>query len=484
MINLNHEYIGSLLLKQGFEKWFRYMFRVIEGQPFIMEPIHAGLFEYMDKIYKGEVKRLNINVPPRTGKTTVAKYLLVYAITLNPRANIIYTSFSQSLLTDIATSVHNILEHPIYKSMYPSNISFENEDVNPIDDFWAEYLRKENGKNTYSARRIVTAKGGIVLFSAIGGQITGYGAGLRNAKDFSGCLIIDDANKPADIHSDIMRQKVVRYFEETLLSRLNNSEVPIVNIQQRLHVEDLSGVLAEKYGFVTFKRPLVDENGNIQLPSQYTKERIDELKINAYMFASQYQQEPVILGGGVIKREWFKFYDNININYRRIFITADTAMKTKEWNDFTAIGLWGLTNDNHLYLLDLIHAKMEAPELEQTMLLFWEKWKFGINGRSVTALYVEDKASGTGLIQSLRRKGGLPIIPYIPDKDKLERVNDFLPWIASGNVYLPESENNAISREVLAETDAFSADMSHKHDDIVDCMSMALKMAYTQRGLF
>lgn len=484
MTNLNNEYIGNLLLKQGFERWFRYMFRVIEGHAFIVEPIHEGLFDYMNKIYSGEVKRLNINVPPRAGKTTMAKYLLCYALTVNPRANIIYTSFSQSLLTDIAASVHNILEHPIYKSMYPSNTSFESEDTNPVDDFWAEYLRKENGRNTYSTKRIVTAKGGVVLFSAIGGQITGYGAGLRNTKGFTGCLIIDDANKPADIHSEIMRSKVVRYFEETLLSRLNNSDVPIVNIQQRLHLEDLSGILAEKYNFITLKRPLVDDKGNIQLPQQYSKERVDELKINNYMFQSQYQQEPIILGGGVIKREWFRYYQDINIGFKRVFITADTAMKTKEWNDFTAIGAWGVSADNHLYLLDLIHTKMEAPELEQTLLLFWDKWKNGIKERSATAIYVEDKASGTGLIQSLRRKGGLPIIPYVPDKDKLERVNEFLPWIASGNVYLPESENNSISKEVLSETDAFSADMSHKHDDIVDCMSMALKMAYTQRGLF
>ena len=120
-MTINPEYLGRRLLERGFDNWFLYMFQAIEGHAFIVEPIHRGLFDYMNKLYKGEVTRLNINIPPRAGKTTMAKYLLVYALTVNPKANIIYTSFSQSLLTDIATSVHNILEHPIYKSMYPTN---------------------------------------------------------------------------------------------------------------------------------------------------------------------------------------------------------------------------------------------------------------------------------------------------------------------------------------------------------------------------
>ncbi|MBQ2319177.1 MAG: phage terminase large subunit [Clostridia bacterium] len=475
MTNLNHEYIGNLLVKQGFEKWFRYMFRVIEGQPFIVEPIHEGLFEYMDKLYKGEVTRLNINIPPRAGKTTMAKYLLVYALTVNPKANIIYTSFSQSLLTDIATSVHNILEHPIYKSMYPTNIAFDNDEINPIDDFWAEYLRKENGKNTYSAKRIMTAQGGVVLFSAIGGQITGYGAGLRNAIGFTGCLIIDDANKPADIHSFIMRSKVVRYFEETLLSRLNNSNVPIVNIQQRLHLEDLSGILAERYGFITLKRPLIDENGVCQLPRQYSPERIKELQINTYMFVSQYQQEPIVLGGAVIKSEWFKYYPvNQPIKYKRIIITGDTALKVKEYNDYSVFGVWGLTEQNKMRLLDLVRGKWEAPDLKRQVVALWNRWQ--INSESfANALYIEDKASGIGLIQELQ-VAGVPVLPLVADKDKLTRVENALPYIEAGLVELPESRDYSFVKEFVAECEAFTRDDSHAHDDQVDILAYAVQV--------
>ena len=472
MINqIDNEYLGYRLLNRGFETWCRYLFKAVENKNFIVESIHKGLFGCFDNIYNGKVTRLNINVPPRSGKTTLAKYFLCYVITKNPRSNIIYTSFSQSLLSDIALSVRNILEHPIYKALYPSTINFDNEETSPIDDFWAEYLKKETGRNTYSAKKITTSKGGTCLFSSIGSQITGYGAGIRNAKNFSGALIIDDANKPADIRSEIMRQNVIRYFEETLLSRLNNSKVPIINIQQRLHLEDLSGVLENKYNFETLKRPLLDENGICQLPTQYTKKRIEELKINNYMFLSQYQQEPIILGGAVIKKDWFKYYNpTLEYNYNRILITADTAMKVKEHNDFSVFMVGGITPTNQLHILEMVRGKWEAPELKKIAISLFEKYKFNPKtGVSCSGLYVEDKASGTGLIQELSR-AGIPITGLIVDKDKLTRLESVLNYISTGQVMLPGDEAYGTNPELLSECEAFTRDDSHLHDDIVDTL--------------
>ena len=481
---MNNEYLGKLLIDQGFEVWFRYVFRVLEGKPFIVEPIHNGLFEYFDKVYRQEVSRLNINVPPRSGKTTLATYLLVFALTVNPKSNIIYTSFSQSLLTDIAARVRDILEHPIYKAMYPSNVLFEEEETNPIDDFWLEYLKKETGKNTYSSKKISTAQGGVCLFSSIGSQITGYGAGIRNGSGFTGALIIDDANKPADIHSQIMRDKVVRYYEETLLSRLNKSDVPIINIQQRLHLEDLSGVLQTKYGFETLKRPLVDDNGICQLPSQYTKERIEELKVNNYMFTSQYQQEPIILGGAVIKREWFKYYNPTDGHkYSRLIITADTAMKVKEHNDYSVFIVGGITTDNKLHIIDMARGKWEAPELKLTALTLFEKYKYNEQtGVGCSGIYVEDKASGVGLIQELQRAGA-PIIGLPVDKDKLTRLESVLTYISSGQVLLPYSATYGFNPDLLAECEAFTRDDSHSHDDIVDALVYCIQEALVRNNV-
>lgn len=480
---IQNEYIGFRLIERGFEVWFRYLFRAIEQRPFIVEAIHNGLFDAIDKVVKGIIKRLNINVPPRAGKTTLAKFLVVFAITLNPKANIIYTSYSQSLLTDIAQGVRDILEHPVYKALFPTAIRYESEELAPQDDFWAEYLRKESNKNTYSAKKIITSKGGICLFSSIGSQITGYGAGIRNAKGFTGALIIDDANKPDDIYHTVLRNRVIRYFSGTLLSRLNNSDTPIINIQQRLHLEDLSGVLESKYGFETLKRPLVDANGVCQIPSQYTEERIKELQIDNYVFTSQYQQEPIVLGGQIIKREWFGYYPvSVDYHYRKIIIAADTAISAKECNDFSCFLVGGVTPQNKLHLLEMVHGKWEYPELKQQAIELYNRWQLDKRSTSASSIVIENRASGQQMIQDFK-KAGLPVSAIEVTKDKLSRVEEVLTYIANGNVLLPENELYSNNPVLLAECEAFTRDMNHSHDDIVDTLVHLINNTIAKRQI-
>lgn len=467
------KHIGQQLLKSGFRRWFRYMFRVVENREFTIEPLHPELFDVFGMLYTGEEKRVTINVPPRSAKTTLAKYFIAYAWTINPCCNFIYTSYSEDLLKSIAKELAYILEHPVYKALYPQTRYFEESEIaKPTDDFWEEYLYKATGKNTYSSKKITTFAGGTCLFSAMGAQITGYGAGIRNANGFSGALILDDPNKPADMRSQTMREKVLRFYEETLLSRLNNSNVPIINIQQRLHVEDLSGLLDKKYHFHTLCKPLIDENGVCQLPTQYTEERIKELQSNNYMFSAQYQQQPYILGGQVIKRSYFRYYPTAKeYKYKRILITADTAMKVKEHNDYSVFMAGGITENNELHILDLVRGKWEAPELEKMAVMVWEKYKRNPKtGLMCSGLYIEDKASGSYLIQCLKTKYGIPIVGLQADKDKLTRVEGVLTYLESGCIYLPDNEYYGFNPDLLAECEAFSRDNSHLHDDQVDTL--------------
>ena len=825
---VDKEYIGQVLLNKGFRTWFLYMFRMVEGTPFILEPLHDDLLQVFDDIYNQYTKRINLNLPPRSAKTSLCAYFVAFCLAKNPKCNFIYTSYSQLLLGDVSRRITAILEHPVYKAMYPVGFTAEEEQSQPISDFWLEYLRKETGKNTYTQKKIVTYAGGVVYFSAIGSQITGFGAAIRGAKGFTGavvcfpydetvftenglvkigelvenkkdfkvyslnhktgkielkkiekfiknnkksyfvkiklsngekiectsdhkiytqnrgyieaqylsdrdiictfsnsfnlmncqikflhkffpriipvanfiynlvsksfcfsrriiniarktfkrltgfyitnsrsacmetagdiansffglrylfniisckfrarkhqstkfysvlhivrfcavskiykpiirwirikmsdfnsyflfthkspqnklmysksscfsiftqinnlitfsirrikffffqrnqtsfratscihktrttyyiakirnliktlitgnifindvcviyqnetsyCLTVqdnhnlfvgkkqgvlvsncDDANKPADVYSQRMRDNVLRYFEETLLSRLNNSDAAIINVQQRLHVEDLSGHLKAKYGFDELVKPLL-VNDVCQLPKQYTPERIAELKRNQYMFSAQYQQHPIILGGQVFHRDWWRFYAVLP-EFEYCFMTADTAMKIKQANDFSVFCLWGVTREtNDLYLVDMIRGKWEAPDLERQFLNFWAKWQGGVNHTRVRAVYIEDKASGTGLIQSIKRKGNVPIRGYIPEKDKLQRAYDATPFIEGGRVYLPQNENFAISKQMVDECEAFTTDDSHLHDDCCDNVSMAIDIAYRKQPM-
>lgn len=480
---INPEYLGFQLLQKGFKIWFLYMFKLIEGRPFIVEPIHDELFEYYQAVFDGELWRCNINIPPRAGKTTLQEYFTCFCITNNPKSNIIYTSYSQTLLAEISSKVASILEHPAYKAMYPIRYEVEEESIELVDNFWRDYLHENDGRNTYSARKITTYAGGIALFASIGSQITGYGAGVRGSKKFSGFLAIDDAQKPADSRSQVLRDKVIRYYEETLLSRLNNPQTPIVNIQQRLHMEDLSGVLQEKYNFKTLSKPLLDENDVCQIPSQYTPERIKELQQNNYVFQAQFQQCPIILGGQVIKRDWFKYYStSTSHKYKRILIAADTAMKVKEHNDFSVFIVGGVTNDSKLHVLEIVRGKWEAPELEKVAVNLWNKYKRDPHtGLCCNGMFVEDKASGSYLIQGLRTKYSIPVFGVQADSDKLTRVESILSYVEVGYVFLPENENYGFNQEFLRECEAFSRDQSQAHDDQVDAFAYLVAEALAKR---
>ena len=203
---------------------------------------------------------------------------------------------------------------------------------------------------------------------------------------------------------------------------------------------------------------------------------------NPFLFYSQYQQEPIILGGAVIKTEWFRYYPlNVVYEYERIFITADTAQKVKEHNDYSVFGVWGITKQGQMHLLDMIRGKWEAPELKRKAIELWNTW---IKGKTpATAFYVEDKVSGTGLIQEIKATGGIPIIPIQPDKDKLTRVEASLTYLESGLVYLPDKPTYNFNADFLAECEAFTRDDSHKHDDMVDVFSYAVQIGLSKRNV-
>ena len=454
------------------------MFRVLEGKPFIMDRIHKDMFNVFDDLYYLRITRECMNIPPRAGKTTICKYWLIYCLTKNPRCNFIYTSFSQMLLSDIAREVAQILEHPIYKELYGNGLlGMEEKEENPIDDFWREYLLQETGKAVYASKRIITAKGGQILFASIGSTITGFGAGIRGAKGFSGALIIDDANKPADIMSETMRDKVRKYYDETLLSRLNDSNVPIFNIQQRLHLGDLSGYLLEQYKFDSIIKPLLEPDGTCNIASQYTPERIKEISFNDTMFQAQYQQSPVAEKGNIIQRDWWVMYDADHTAMDgKLIITADTAYKKTKTADYSCFQVWELLR-KEMRLRDMIVGKWEFPELLEKAIQIWRKWTDDSLINPAAFMYIEDKASGISLEQTLIQSGINAICwkpkEYDYPEDKVGRTRE-LSWdVYRGLVKLKKDDK--MSQYLVNEAALFAEDMSHAHDD--SCFVAGTKVA-------
>ncbi|MDR0723903.1 MAG: phage terminase large subunit [Endomicrobium sp.] len=470
--NVDIQYIGQRLLERGFKDWFLFFFKQVEGVPFVVDEIHDDLFNFYQDIFDNRIKRGIINIPPRAGKTTMAIYFIAFCYAYNKKCNFIYTGYSQELLADNSRVLCSILEHPIYKSMYAFNSTIEEQEEQPIDDFWAEYLKQEIKKNTYTARKITIAGGGITLFASIGSSITGFGAGVRNSKKFSGCLIVDDPNKPIEVHSQRMREKVMTYFEETLLSRLNSSEVPILIIQQRLHTEDLTGQVLNKYDtYRVLTKPLLNEDRSCNIESQYTAERLKEIQTNNYLFSSQYQQQPIKLGGNLIKGEWFNYYEVLP-KLTSIDIYADTALTDKKTSDYTVMQMWGRVGDRvsgcQYYLIDQIRGKWQADELLERARAFYMKANTITHGVRCRSFNIEQKVNGIVLLQQLRARG-IPVGELKADKDKVLRVNNALPTIASGLVFLPS--NASWLNDFLSECETFP---NGEHDDQVDPLAYCI----------
>jgi len=189
-----------------------------------------------------------------------------------------------------------------------------------------------------------------------------------------------------------------------------------------------------------------------------------------------WEGELMSMGGKVIKRQYFNFYEEYPAKIKRLFVTADTAMKVKEHNDYSVFSVWGVT-DTDLLWLDMVRGKWEAPELIEQAQKVYDKWTSFFESCILSGFYIEDKASGTGLIQTLKRNSRIPVIPIPRNKDKGERLQGVLDYIASGRVCLP-SFNKQMSNDIINECTAIQRDFQQPtNDDIVDTMIDAVNIA-------
>ena len=462
---LNNKAEAAALLRTSLKYFIQVFHYYIFRRQFIFKPFHDEIIQRLEDIVFGEAEKKNlyIGIAPRFGKSQIMQYFICWSYAINKACNFIMTSYGDKLVLKFSGQSKSIIESDLYTKLFG---------LRCVKDTTAKDLWK-------------IEDGGEFRASSMGGTLTGFGAGTTQ-EGFGGALIIDDALKADNFKSSVEKQNCIDIYTNTLKSRLNSQHTPIIIIAQRLATDDLVGWIEENEpeDWDFFILPTLDENDKSiwedKMPTQTLLKMRDT---NPFLFYSQYQQEPIILGGSVIKEEWFRFYPTYNnVQFNRLYITADTALKVKEANDFTAIGLWGITTRDELYLIDLLHGKWEAPDLERQFIAFWNKWVDGINGCKPNGAYIEDKASGTGLIQSIKYKG-VPVIPYEPEKDKLTRVMDVSPYIESGMLYLPMSKEFEISKKVISESVAFTADDSHAHDDIVDCMTLALNIAYRKQPM-
>jgi predicted phage terminase large subunit-like protein len=403
----------------------------------------------------GKIKRLIVNLPPRSLKSHSASVVFpAWLLGHDPAIEIIAASYGQDLADKLARDTRKVMESDWYQTLFSTRLSARRA----VNDF-------------------ATTAGGTRMATSVGGVLTGRGAEF---------IVIDDPQKPDEALSEPGRKAVKEWYDNTLLSRLNNKSTGcIIIVMQRLHQDDLVGHVLPHDDWTVLSFPAIaNEDERILYTSPYgprqfvrrkgealqpERESVREYEtmrgiIGLYNFSSQYQQQPIPLSGNLIRREWLGFYNpNHRLERWRIVQSWDTASKTSDLNDYSVCTTWSVEGDKY-YLLNVIRRRLNYPDLKRTIIAHAKEY-------GSPTVVIEDKSSGTQLIQDLRNEGVLNVIEYKPPSgaDKVMRLHACSDRFENGRVLLPESAPwlDAYITELIGFPGV-------KHDDQVDSTTQAL----------
>jgi len=426
---------------------------------FIHGKHHEIMADAFERVAKGDLKRLIINMPPRHTKSEFASYLLpAWFLGKYPDKKIIQTAHTAELAVGFGRKVRNLVNSPDYKAVFP-NVSLQSD--------------------SKAAGRWNTNQGGDYFAIGVGGAVTGKGADL---------LIIDDPHSEQEgASADInVFNRTYEWYTSGPRQRLQPNGA-IVVVMTRWHNKDLTGQVVD----ASIKRGGADQWEVIELPAimpsgsplwaEFWKmEELQALKAELpnSKWMAQYQQDPTSEEGALVKRDWWQIWEGRNPPQCEFVIQSwDTAFMKNQRADFSACTTWGvfyLEDDDgmlapNLILLDAYQERLEFPELKKMAM---EKYK----AYTPDAFIVEAKAAGMPLIFELRAMG-IPVQEYTPSRgnDKISRVNAVSDLFASGVVWAPET------RWAEETIEQFAGFPNMEHDDLVDSTTQAL-LRFRQGG--
>jgi hypothetical protein len=469
------ELLGSLLL---FAQTF---YKLRTGRDFILsspigrESHFITICRALTKVFRGETKKLLIQIPPRYGKTELVIHFLAWSIANFPDSNNIYISYAKSLATTQTKTIRDIIGLPHYAKLFGIKLS---DATSAKDNFETNF-------------------GGTVFAAGSDGPITGKGAGITGITNrWGGCIVIDDIIKPADATSDTIREGINNWYFNTLQSRVNEpSYTPIIVIGQETHEDSLTQRLKKSGDFELVILPALDEVGNALNPYKHTAPMLLKMKEeDPYVFASQYQQEPQPAGGGIFKPEWFHLHEQ-EPNFIETFLTIDTAETDKDYNDATVFSFWGLyklnnfgieTDQYALHWIDCLELRVEPKDLQPEFMHFFA----GCMRHSVKPRFaaIEKKSTGTTLLSVLSSFQGLQVIDSQITRtgntrniNKTERFLSIQPYLSKKLVSLPRYGNH--TNMCIDHCRKITANNSHRFDDIADTLYDAVKIALIDKTL-
>jgi predicted phage terminase large subunit-like protein len=428
---------------------------------FIMGKHHAIMADAFEKVANKDIKRVIINMPPRHTKSEFASYLLpAWFLGQFPDKKVIQTSHTSELATGFGRKVRNLVDSQTYKGIFPG-VALQ--------------------ADSKAAGRWSTNKGGEYFAIGVGGAVTGKGADL---------LIIDDPHSEQEAALGEVNKEVYDRVYEWYTSGPRQRLQPggaIIIVMTRWSKRDLTAqVLKSSLSrgsdeWELIELPAIMPSGKPLWPQFWALPELQAIKdeLPVHKWDAQYMQQPSGAGGSIIRKEWWKEWEDDEppeVDY--IIQSWDCAYSAKERADYSACTTWGVfykDNDEgrkrpNLILLDAYKARMDFPDLKKKALELYREYK-------PDTCIIEAKAAGTPLVQELRASGVM-LSDYSPSRgsDKITRVNSIADIFASGVVWAPHTR---WASEVIEEFASFPAG---ENDDLVDSSTQAL-MRFRQGGL-
>jgi predicted phage terminase large subunit-like protein len=469
LLDIRAQFGASLLL---FTQAF---FKLRTGREFLLsnprhrESHYFTIARALMRVFEGKNKKLLINIPPRYGKTELVIHFIAWAMGRFPDSNFLYVSYSHSLAAKQTRTIRDIMTLPYFKKIFDVIIS---EISSARDDF-------------------ETTKKGTVFGAGAGGTITGRGAGIMGVDRFGGCIVIDDIHKPEEVTSDVVRQNVIDWYYNTLQSRMNSKDTPIIFIGQRLHENDLAANLMASGEWETVIIPALDEQDQPLHPLLHNRDTLLKMRrVEPYVFAAQYQQNPQPSGGGIFKADWFTVVEK-EPDIIFTFITADTAETSETYNDATVFSLWGVykikyqdveTDMYALHWMDCVELRVEPKDLQPKFMEFLGNCMRQKKKPQLVA--IEKKSTGTTLLSVLEGIQGLELLPIERTKASGNKATRFLAiqsFISTHRVTLPLYANH--TKMCIEHCAKITANDSHRFDDIADTLADAVKLALIDKVL-
>lgn len=450
------EAIDAELARRSLRTYLEWIWPIVEPSTRFVHGWHLdAICEHLEAVTRREIRHLLITVPPRHTKSlTCSVAWPTWAWATHPAFRFLFASYAADLSTEHAVLSRRVIESAKYQSAFGHVVVLTTD---------------QNIKTHYE-----NTERGYRMSTSVGGSATGRGG------DFT---VIDDPHNLKEIHSEAIRADVLRWHDQVWSSRLNDPERGArVVIMQRGHEQDLGAHLLARGGYTHLNLPSEYEPttrvsptgwrdprtvpGELLCPSRVGPSAIAEAKrdLGSYAFAAQHQQRPAPAEGGIIKRQWWRWYTTLPERFDELLLSWDMAFKALSDTDFVVGQGWGRVGAD-CYLFDQVRDRLTFSQTVKAVRNLSAKWP------QAWAKLVEDSANGPAVIDTLSRE--IPgLIAVKPEGGKVARLNAVSPMIEAGNVWLPDPSIAPWVQEFVEELSIFP---KGANDDQVDAMSQALR---------